>query len=64
MNIELATHAEMTARDTRHALAELMLPLKEAGANEELRLAIASAVWEIGLIIDKLYELYPELKRD
>lgn len=53
MDQELISKVEMTARHARHELAELMPLLKETDVSPELRQLIASAVYEIGLIIEK-----------
>jgi hypothetical protein len=65
MNRDLALMVEMTASRARVTLAELIPLLKEfgdEGADEPVKLAIASAIYEVGLVADKVYELYPDLE--
>jgi hypothetical protein len=65
MNQDLALMVEMTASRARVALGELVPLLREFGdesTDEPVRLAIASAIYEIGLVADKVYELYPDLE--
>jgi len=65
MNQDLALMVEMTASRARVALGELIPLLKEfgdEGADEPVKQAIASAIYEVGLVADKVYELYPDLK--
>jgi hypothetical protein len=65
MNRDLALMVEMTSSRARVALGELMPLLKEfgdEGADEPVKLAIASAIYEIGLVADKVYELYLDLE--
>jgi hypothetical protein len=65
MNRDLALMVEMTASRAGVSLGNLMPLLKEFGdesADQPVKLAIASAIYEIGLIADQIYEQYPDLK--
>lgn len=65
MNRDLALMVETTASRARVALGELSPLLKEFGdgaADEPLKLAIASAIYEIGKIADEIYKQYPDME--
>ncbi len=65
MNNELAQMVIGTAARARSELGELVPLLKQHGEgalDESVKLAIASAIYEIGLIADRAFEQHPELK--
>ena len=65
MNRELAQIVLITASRARSALGEL-IPLitthEDNESDEPAKLAISSAIYEIGLIENLVFEKYPEIK--
>jgi hypothetical protein len=64
MDRELAQMIAMTAHRVRAELGHLMPLLREHGdgkADDDVRQAIATAVYEIGVVADKVFEQHPEL---
>jgi len=65
MNRELAQMVAMTASRTRVSFGELISLLKAHGEGEKddkVRLAIASAIYEIGEIEERVFNQHPDLK--
>jgi hypothetical protein len=65
MDRELAQMVIMSTSRARMELGNLMPLLKMHGENEKderARLAIANAIYEIGLVADSIFEQYPDLK--
>jgi hypothetical protein len=67
MNIDLAQMVAMTASRARVAFGDLIPLLKEYGEGEKdapTKLAIASAIYEIGLVENSVFEKYPDLRTE
>jgi hypothetical protein len=65
MNDDLAQMVIMSASRARTELGELIPLLNEHGdgaKDEPAKTAIASAIYEIGLIADRVFDQHPELK--
>jgi hypothetical protein len=65
MDRELAQMVVNTASRAAKEMGNLMPLLKEhgSGTNDEVvRLAIAAAVYEIGLVRDRIFDQYPDLR--
>ena len=66
MDIELAKMVTNTASRAQTDLADLVPLLKQSGESEKddaVKLAIGSAIYEINLIADRVFEQHPDLKQ-
>jgi hypothetical protein len=67
MDREVAQFVVASAARSAHEIASLMPFLREYASgteNDALRHAIASAVYEIGLVQDMAFKEYPDLKAE
>ena len=67
MDRELAQMVLMTSLRARIDLGDLMPILKEhadAEKAESVRLAIASAIYELGVVLERVFEQFPDLQTE
>jgi hypothetical protein len=65
MREEVAEMIVNSALRSRIELGDLMPVLKEHGdaaKDEAVKQAIASSIWEIGLIMDRVFDQFPDLR--
>jgi len=67
MDKELAQMVVMTAARARIGLGDLVPIMKEHSdgeKDEQIKHAVASAVYEIGIVIDRIFEQHPDLGQE
>jgi hypothetical protein len=60
----IATMTALRARDSIGELAPLLKKISSEKSDEEVKLALGSAIFEIGLFLDKIFEKYPDIKME